>query len=76
MKTQLSKPASELSYKLGRSEVNIGSVVGYFLINPVSIIRATIAVRDETRSLAKMRRKCVPTVHELILSTAAIVLLG
>src|SRR6266850_2243949 len=37
---------------------------------------ATIAAREPTPSLAKIRLKCVPTVQELMSSTAAIVLLG
>src|SRR5215471_946030 len=46
------------------------------LINPDSIMRATISARDETRSFAKTWRRCVQTVHELISNTAAIALFG
>jgi hypothetical protein len=36
---------------------------------------ATIAARDPTPSFAKIRRRCVETVHELILNTSAMILL-
>jgi hypothetical protein len=38
--------------------------------------RATSAARERTSNFANMRRRCVDTVHELIPSFAAIVLLG
>jgi hypothetical protein len=41
---------------------------------PKSASRATIAARELTPSLAKIRRKCVHTVHELMLRTAAMIL--
>jgi hypothetical protein len=41
----------------------------------ISAKRATIAARELTPSFAKMRRKCVQTVHELMFRTPAIVLL-
>jgi len=46
------------------------------MMPPDSAALATIAARDVTPSLAKIRRKCVHTVHELMLSTAAITLFG
>jgi hypothetical protein len=45
-------------------------------IHPSSSSRATIAARDETPSLAKTRLRWEATVHELMSSTEAIVLLG
>jgi len=43
---------------------------------PSLINRATIAAREETWSLANIRRKCVQTVQGLISKTSAIALLG
>jgi hypothetical protein len=43
---------------------------------PFSNIRATIAVREVTLSLAKIRRRWVETVHTLISSTEAMTLFG
>ena len=43
---------------------------------PLALGRATIATLEVTANFAKMRRKWVPTVHELISKTAAMVLFG
>jgi hypothetical protein len=43
---------------------------------PSLINLVAIAAREETRSLANIRRKCVETVHGLISKTSAIVLFG
>src|ERR1051325_4806861 len=42
----------------------------------VSIIRAPIAAREPTPSFAKIRRRYVHTVQELMFSTSAMTLLG
>src|ERR1700677_714100 len=43
---------------------------------PISSNCATMAARDPTPSFAKIRRKWVQTVQELMLSTSAIIFLG
>jgi hypothetical protein len=43
---------------------------------PSLISRTAIAAREETCSLANIRRKCVETVHGLISKISAIVLVG
>jgi hypothetical protein len=70
---------------LGREELIAGGLVVGGMLVPgstvsqvrcSSISRATIAAREVTPSFAKVRRKCVQTVHKLMLRTPAIVLLG
>ena len=48
--------------------------IGVVISIAAGVPAATIAARDETPNLAKIRRKCVPTVHTLISRTAAIAL--
>jgi hypothetical protein len=50
-----------------RVRVKVESIPPYF---------ATIAARDPTANFAKMCRRCVDTVHELMLNALAIVLFG
>src|SRR5262245_758486 len=44
--------------------------------HPMSVVRATIAAREVTPSLAKILRKYVQTVQGLMLRTSAMTLLG